>query len=137
MVQRCTNPAADNYHRYGGRGIKVCDRWRDSFLAFIEDMGERPEGMQIDRYPNPDGNYEPGNCRWTTPKQQARNRSRNRLVEYKGRSITVAEAAEIAGLDPRRVLQRLNAGWPIDKTLETPLDSRKVRTYTRPHVNAA
>ena len=74
MRQRCSNPKRPDYKYYGGRGIKVCERWNNSFLAFIKDMGERPEGKTIDRYPNKDGNYEPGNCRWATAKEQALNK---------------------------------------------------------------
>lgn len=73
MWKRCTDPNHPKYHLWGGRGIRVCDRWRD-YRNFLTDMGERPFGLTIDRWPDKNGNYEPSNCRWATPKQQAQNR---------------------------------------------------------------
>jgi hypothetical protein len=73
MHSRCNNPNADWYHRYGGRGKKICEKW-NNFLNFLFDMGERPEGKTLDRK-NPDGNYEPNNCRWATPLEQSNNKS--------------------------------------------------------------
>ena len=72
MIQRCTNPRNHKYRDYGGRGISVCKRWR-SFENFLADMGERPAGLTLDRRDN-DGSYEPGNCRWATSHEQARNK---------------------------------------------------------------
>lgn len=73
MIYRCTNIKSDKYYRYGGRGITVCARWINSFENFYVDMGDRPEGKTLDRV-NVDGNYEPSNCKWSTPKEQANNR---------------------------------------------------------------
>jgi hypothetical protein len=87
MKARCYYPKNPDWRNYGGRGIAVCDRWRNSFENFLADMGPRPEGKSIDRFPDKDGNYEPGNCRWATMKEQQNNRNHKRFCKY-GHELT-------------------------------------------------
>jgi hypothetical protein len=121
MINRCINPAQKYFSNYGGRGIVVCEQWKD-FSNFIADMGERPTSKhQIDRYPNNDGNYEPGNCRWATCKENSRNRRGNALIQYDGRQVTVAEASELSGIHRRTLSARLAKGkYPF-----APLEQKK------------
>lgn len=120
MLERCYNPKHDSYHRYGGRGITVCEDWRTSFLQFFKDMGTAPEGFTIGRIDN-DGNYEPSNCRWESQKDQMRNTSRNRIIEFKGQSKCLIAWAEAYGLKNYVVAYRLDKlKWSIRRALETP-----------------
>jgi hypothetical protein len=114
MLQRCENPASPQWPHYGGRGIKVCERWR-SFAAFFADMGEAPAGMSIERIDN-DGDYEPGNCRWATQREQLLNTRRNRIIEFNGVSAPLCEWAQKIGVHPSTLHRRL-LSWPIEKAL--------------------
>lgn len=108
---RCGNPNNKKYQDYGGRGISVCDRWDSSYEAFLADMGRSPSASHsIDRYPDNDGNYEPGNCRWATNLEQARNKRRHRFVSLNGGIVPLSEACEAAGVNYRSALYRLNSG---------------------------
>ncbi|MGZ8172977.1 MAG: hypothetical protein ACXWT8_07125 [Methylobacter sp.] len=122
VIQRCNNENSISYKRYGGRGIFVCERWM-SFENFFEDMGERPEGMTLDRKDN-DGNYESENCRWATRKEQANNTRRNRFVNLNGKSVSIKEAAKIRGIRVGLIYERVNAGLSVDDALNKPVDER-------------
>lgn len=119
MVQRCTNPNNHKWPRYGGRGITVCERWRD-YENFLADMGPRPSGMTLDRYPNNDGNYEPGNCRWATPTQQQNNTSFNKFVTVEGERLTYAQAARKSLLNRATIRDRISRGWDAERAFTTP-----------------
>jgi hypothetical protein len=118
MLSRCTNPASQAFSRYGGRGIVIDERWM-SFNNFLSDMGEKPEGMSLDRIDNNAG-YSKSNCRWADKKTQARNRESNRLVEYEGIKKPTAEWSEILGWPHHVICSRLREGWTDEKALTTP-----------------
>lgn len=131
MLFRCLNSECKEYHNYGGRGIKVCERWSNErgFENFLEDMGERPNGKTIDRYPDINGNYEPSNCRWGTWAQQARGKRSNHNITYKGETHCLLDWAAILGL-PYECLRsrfrktfgndRKNREWSIEEAFTTP-----------------
>lgn len=120
MRRRCSDTSHPSYPDYGGRGISVCERWQD-FANFLADVGPRPSAdHSIDRYPNNDGNYEPGNVRWATRVEQSNNRRSSRLIEFGGESLTLAQWERRVGLKPGMLFRRLEAGWSIEKALSPP-----------------
>lgn len=150
MRARCLNPNEAEFVRYGARGISVCDRWlvgegrMDGFVCFLADMGERPTNRHsLDRIDN-DGGYSPENCRWTDRHTQARNIRTNHHVTYKGKRMTVVEAAEAFGLTYHCLWARLSRpGWTVERALKTPMrgDHRRVADFvpgsTKPDRNAS
>jgi hypothetical protein len=117
LKQRCFNQKEKQFKDYGGRGITVCERWVNSFEAFLADMGECPEGMSIDRIDN-DGNYEPGNCHWTTKKEQSRNTRGNHPITFNGKTQTAIEWAEELGISAGIIRNRLYSKLPTERVLE-------------------
>jgi hypothetical protein len=134
MLRRCDDPTFKDWSLYGGKTppVTVCARWRASYDDFAADMGPRPRGTTLDRIDS-NGHYEPGNCHWATPKQQARNMSRNRLITFDGRTATIAEWAEILNVKYMTLFQRLHRGWPLERALRATVhaagkDSARHRT---------
>jgi hypothetical protein len=118
IKNRCGNPNVPAYPRYGGRGITICDRWKDDFSAFLSDMGPRPStGHSIDRINN-DGNYEPGNCRWATAKEQGNNSRHNRIVSVRGEEMTLSQAVERFGGNYDSVKWRIYQGQTAEQALK-------------------
>lgn len=125
MIGRCENPNLERYPQYGGRGISVCARWRHSYETFLADMGRRPsDKCSIDRIDN-DGNYEPGNCRWATRREQQNNTSTTRYITFRGQTAPVTTWASRLGVTAASIRQRLNKGWSVDRTLTEPINLSK------------
>lgn len=110
MIKRCTSPKHKAFSYYGGRGIRVCARWLESFENFLADMGEPPEGMSIERIDN-NGNYELGNCRWATRSEQAHNMRSNRNLTVDGETLCLSEWSRRSGVSNRTIRDRLKRGW--------------------------
>ena len=125
MKNRCFNKKSNRYKDWGGRGITVCNEWLD-FNCFYEwaiNNGYK-EGLTIDRINNM-GIYEPNNCQWVTPKEQARNTRKNRFFTYKGETHCVSEWCEILDINYNTFFSRLLRGWDIDKIINTPVRAKK------------
>jgi hypothetical protein len=138
MKKRCRTPTHVAYASYGGRGIKVCDRWLEpngsGFRNFVADMGERPAGTTLDRINN-DGNYEPSNCRWATRKEQYSNRRTNVRLSLNGETKTITEWAKQLGHRHSGIIQkRLESGVPLEIALT---EKRLAREIPRSTIDAA
>lgn len=111
MKRRCNNPNNANFKYYGAKGIKVCKEWLESFQAFLRDVGLAPSPKHsLDRHPNKNGNYEQGNVRWATEKEQQRNRTDNTMVEINGETKVLAEWSEINGIRASTISDRIKRG---------------------------
>jgi hypothetical protein len=125
MIARCHNPGRQAYRYYGARGIRVCERWRNSFDAFLEDMGPRPVGLQLDRIDN-DGDYEPGNVRWANAHMQLANRRPSkpraqRTFELDGENLTLREISDISGVGYSTLYSRIHSGMTVQDAIANPV----------------
>ena len=132
---RCFNPRRMQWKDWGGRGITMCPEWRASFPAFLRDMGPCPAGTGIDRIDN-DGDYEPGNCRWATPREQNRNSRNSARITFNGETHCITDWSRRLGLKHQTLSRRLQSGVPIARALDpTPLPPiNKVRKQSPEHV---
>ena len=122
MKKRCLTTTHKDYHRYGGRGVEICNKWL-RFINFLEDMGERPEDTTLDRIDN-NGNYEPSNCRWATQKEQNNNKCTNVRIKFYNMDLTITEWGRLLNIKPKTLWQRLNNGnWTVQRALTTPVRS--------------
>lgn len=120
IVMRCEDETCPAFKSYGGRGIRLCERWK-SYPNFLEDMGDPGPGMTLDRIDNDKG-YEPSNCRWVTRQEQSRNTSRNRKVTINGQTKCLKDWCEVMRLPSSTIFARVNLlGWPVEKALFTPI----------------
>ena len=127
MKARCYNKSQKAYKNYGGRGITVCERWRNNFKDFLDDVSELPhfgeEGYSLERINN-DGNYEPSNCKWATIEDQANNKRSNHMITYNGKTQSVKKWADEVGVNYGTLKSRINRGWAIEKALTEPVKNK-------------
>ena len=116
MKSRCYCKTHIEYKRYGAVGIQVCERWRNSFENFLQDLGERPEGMSLERKDS-NKNYSPSNCKWADVYEQANNRSNNRLIACDGETQTLAQWSRQLGIGATTISLRIKRGWSIERAL--------------------
>src|SRR5271157_2562967 len=137
MIQRCLNPNNPRFSSYGGRGICICQKWigncrGEGFSAFLFDLGPRPEGKSLDRFPDYDGNYEPGNCRWATPEQQQNNQATTIVLSFEGRTQSLSDWAKEVGIKKATLYGRLrNSNWNVPLSLSSPLNEQMSKMRRR------
>lgn len=119
MIRRCYNVKSDQYKNYGGRGIKVCDRWRNSFNNFINDMGLAPSKEHTLDRKKVNGDYKPSNCKWSTQKEQARNKRNNIIIMYNDNARCLSEWSEVLGINVHTLSNRLKRGWTVSECFTT------------------
>jgi hypothetical protein len=117
--QRCHNQKNPAYKNYGGRGIQMCQEWRESFAVFMADMGEKPKGMQLERIDNNKG-YMPGNCRWASPIDQANNKTTSRYITYAGKTMTMSQWSIETNISISSINTRLKRGWTPELIFKYP-----------------
>lgn len=125
MKERCYREKHSHYKNYGGRGIKVCEKWKNDFVEFKEwaiNNGYR-ENLTLDRI-NVNGNYEPSNCRWATQKEQHNNTRKNHYIQYKGKTYTISQLSELVGRKYTTLKERIKAGWSIEDAVSKPVRQR-------------
>lgn len=123
MISRCYDPEHPKYPSYGGRGIRVCDRWICRRL-FLEDMGNSPSGKTLNRIDN-DGDYSPDNCEWATYSEQAQNRRDNNNITYNGETKCLTEWERTTGIYRKTIAKRLENGWTVEQALTTPVSKNQ------------
>ena len=129
MWERCTNPNHERYKYYGARGITICEAWK-SFPQFLKDLGQKPTPKHtVDRIDN-DKNYEPANCKWSTRKEQSRNRQTTVYVEHEGKRVLLIDLVAEHGVTRSVVYGRLKNGWPLDRALLEPVKKHKTKVDT-------
>jgi hypothetical protein len=126
MKARCYNPRNNRYQYYGGRGITVCDRWRNSFEVFLADMGPCPAGYTIERKDVHLG-YCPDNCIWDTQACQADNKTSSIRLTYQGKTLNVSQWAKLLGVNHMTLRGRIKRGWPVEKVLSVPIRPIRAR----------
>lgn len=132
MRLRCTVPSNPAYEDYGGRGIRVCDRWLNSVATFVADMGLKPSSKhELDRRDN-NGHYEPDNCRWVLRTVNSRNRRSSKLLTFRGETRTVVEWCEVLNLRYPAILKRLESGQTVEQALSLPVRTKSPKGQRRP-----